>query len=140
MSEINVEKLRQLLSVQDVHGRVLPAPEVADRLGFSFTVDKDYGCTTKMRLGFYTRQPINLTTNDAKALFMVMGRELGVDVIGLLDELTVITTKRDLWFGKVADLEARIKNMDAGHTHLLAERDRLRQLLAGIEAQIDKEL
>lgn len=87
MTRLTVPEMRQLLSVKDVHGRVLPAPEVADRLGFSFTVDTDYGMTTKMRLGFYTRQPINLTTNDAKVLFLEMGREFGVDVLALLNEL-----------------------------------------------------
>lgn len=99
MSVMNIADLRRRLRVRDNAGQFdgengIPHGHAANRLLIGCELDPHYGMTCKLSLGYGQRTPsITLDINPATALFLEMGKALGVDVVALVEQLAVSQSK-----------------------------------------------
>lgn len=102
MSGMNIADLRRRLRVRDNAGQFdgennIPHGHAADRLLIGCELDPHYGMTCKLSLGYGQRTPsITLDINPATALFLEMGKALGVDVVALVEQLAACKEKEEI--------------------------------------------
>lgn len=98
MADLDIADLRRRLRVRDNVSQYdgenkIPHGHAANRLLIGCELDPDYGMTCKLSLGYGQRTPsITLEINPATALFLEMGKALGVDVVALVEQLEHYTT------------------------------------------------
>lgn len=96
MPDLDIADLRRRLRVRDNVNRFdgengIPHGHAADRLLIGCELDPHYGMTCKLSLGYGQKIPsITLDINPATALFLEIGKSLGVDVIALVEQLAVL--------------------------------------------------
>lgn len=99
MPELDIADLRRRLRVRDNVNRFdgengIPHGHAADRLLIGCELDPHYGMTCKLSLGYGQRIPsVTLDINPATVLFLEIGKALGVDVVELVEQLTVGKSK-----------------------------------------------
>lgn len=94
MPDLDIADLRKRLRVRDNVSQYdgennIPHGHAADRLLIGCTLDPHYGMTCKISLGhgYEGISTITRETNQATALFLEIGKALGVDVVMLVDNL-----------------------------------------------------
>lgn len=93
MPKLDIANLRQRLRVRDNMGYCdgengIPHGHAARKLMIGCELDQHYGMTCKLSLGYGQRIPsVTLDINPATALFLEMGKALGVDVVALVELL-----------------------------------------------------
>lgn len=102
MPDLDIADLRRRIRVRDNVNRFdgengIPHGHAANRLLIGCELDPHYGMTCKLSLGYGQRTPsITLDINPATALFLEMGKALGVDVVALVEQLAACKEKEEI--------------------------------------------
>lgn len=95
MPDLDIADLRRRIRVRDNVNRFdgengMPHGHAADRLLIGCELDPHYGMTCKLSLGYGQIIPsVTLDINSATALFLEMGKALGIDVVEIVKHLAI---------------------------------------------------